>query len=128
MLKIIIYRNGTKFTHKIYAIISPELKHDILIGYGDLIDLNVINSKFPIAKFQQTNDPILPLKNAVLNEFPDVLHSTLPDTPMKAPPPKKIDLNPNAVPKQISYAKAVPLHKEKEMLNLVVKALREGQS
>ena len=113
----------------VYAIISPDISREILLGYEALRNLEVIPPSFPMAKFSATDNAtaiaIDTLKNKLCTEFKDVIRDSLPAKPMKGPP-MHIQLKENAIPYKITTARKTPRHWQQAADTIVNELLRKN--
>ena len=103
-------------TKSIVAIVSPDVLNDFIIGFPQLKELKVISEKFPISAYtigNKNDEDFSEMKDTICNEFPDVVHDSLPETAM-AGPPMNIKLTANAKPFKILTARPIPIHYQKE--------------
>ena len=106
------------------AIVSPDLKEEILVGWEDLIALGILPPNFPEVPKTLENEgsnsaqvcttsaaPGSEAAEALKAEFPDVITDALPEEPLEGPP-MKIHLRDDIpiVPKAVSTARNIPLH------------------
>ena len=111
----------------IRALVSKSIKKDILLGWKDLIRLNIITSTFPkpmvdyIATVKQDEEKKIEEKRIedeikqLQLDFPDVLRDTLPDHPLKGPE-MVIELRTDVKikPRKATTCKEIPKHWEAE--------------
>ena len=108
------------------AIVSEDLKNEILMSWHDLINLGVLPRDFPNHTFLCSvteGDSLDKLKE----DFPDVLSDILSAQPMKGPP-MKIHLRNDipVVPLHVCTTRQIPLHQQKEAEDLVSKLVEGG--
>ena len=121
---------------QIRAIVSKSFKDEILLGWRDLVRLNVIPATFPslggaaqVSKIdhQEADDPdLMKVKTKLMTEFNDVFSDTLPENPMKGPD-MKIELTDGPIrPRCATTCKEVPKHWEEDAKKLVDKLVSDG--
>ena len=103
-----------------------NITNDVLLGYLLLKELNVISKKFPQASFSISSDVNFEqIKNAICDEFPDVICNFLPDQAMDRPP-MKINLSHNVKPYKILIAHPIPRHYQNKANALISNLLEKG--
>ena len=95
----------------INAVVSPDIENDILIGFHDLCELEVVSPTFPISKFSCKND-LKEMKEKLCKSFEDMIRDTLPDVPMKGDP-MCIELKEGVIPYKVLTTRRMPKHWEK---------------
>lgn len=111
----------------IHAVISKDISNEILLSWHDMINLGLLPNLWPKTSFIKTVSEAIGADSieAILNDFQDVISDTLPETPMKGPP-MKIELKPNAIPIKLTRARPIPLHWQKEAMELINDLVAQG--
>ena len=107
----------------ITAIVSVDVKNEILIGFQALTELGVISRKFPMAKFICDNK-LLRIKKELCKEYNDMIRDTLPSSPMHGDP-MRIELKEGAIPYKVLTAQKMPKHWEKQANQIVDQLLEK---
>ena len=101
----IILRSNTSSTSTT-ALVSPELKHTILVSWHDLISLGVIPASSPALSAAITSFDTLKLR--ISARFPTVFSDKLSPQPMRAPK-MSVYLKDKPVPYRVSAPRPAPL-------------------
>ena len=117
----------------IKALVSTSISNELLLGWRDLIRLNVIPDSFPhcsasqIAQVQAVSQEDIQAKtDALIAEFDDVILDYMPKEPMKGPP-MTIELRDDVPikPRCATTCKPTPVHLQEDADALIAKLLAE---
>ena len=117
-------------TVDISAIVSPSLKQEFLLAWGDLIEMGVIPARFPkadasVVRQMSTTDAVA----ALVDQYPDVVGDDLGDScgAIRGPPMTiHLKQGTDRRPMRVLTARPVPLHYAAAAEDLVEELLRAG--
>ena len=77
---VLIRNNSNKVTIIIYVLVSGDFSNEFIVGYRDLVNLEVIPDTFLISKYTCT--ALDKLKDKLCVKYTDVIWDTMPKSPM----------------------------------------------
>ena len=118
-------RQGCENSAQIFVLVADNIGDAMLVAWHNLVEVGVIRPDFPaahpvpdnvraeFAKCWQVRTTTERTLDTIVEEFQDVLGEDLKETPMEGPP-MKIEIRPDAVPRQTKVARQTPLKFQKE--------------
>ena len=126
-------RQGVENSAQIFVLVADNIRDAMLVAWHNLVEVGVIRPDFPaahavpdsvkaeMAKCWQVRSATSTL-DSIVQEFDDVLGEDLKETPMEGPP-MRIEIRPDAVPRQTKVARQTPLKFQKEAALTVQKLI-----
>ena len=114
----------------VLAIVSPNLKNQLIIGFPQLKKVGVIPENFLFLRFSvhtNVHAEFDKIKNSICNEFPDVIHKKLLSEPMKGQP-MLITSSEDAKPTRVYTARQIPKHLQTKADDIVNEMLMKGNN
>lgn len=109
---------------EVVAVVSPELKGEILLGWQDLINLGILHAEFP-AKVNRVESSLEEITSSLTEKYQDVFADTV--KPMKGPPMHiYLDDSKEFKPRRVLTARQIPLHYNEEA-NRLIKELIDNE-
>lgn len=115
----------SKSKHIINALVSSDIKDEILISWHDLQAIGVISQDFP-SKIRKVDS--LMITEDLKKSFPDVLNDDLTPGEMMSGPPMKIHLRKDVkiTPNMQSVTRKIPIHLQESANKVVDELIRNG--